>query len=75
MYSLVERVVVLCHLETEVVGEVVVLTACVRDLCQPARRRGMSADTVRNLDAWYDAFMVKPRQKLYLAPAERVKIW
>jgi putative endopeptidase len=33
------------------------------------------ADTVRNLDAWYDAFAVKPGQKLYLAPKERVKVW
>lgn len=31
--------------------------------------------TVRNLDAWYAAFPVKPGQKLYLAPADRVKIW
>ncbi len=33
------------------------------------------ADTVRNLDAWYAAFDVKPGQKLYLAPKDRVKIW
>jgi len=33
------------------------------------------ADTVRNLDPWYDAFSVKPGQKLYLAPPERVRIW
>ena len=33
------------------------------------------ADTVRNLDAWYAAFDVKPPAKLYLAPAARVKIW
>ncbi len=33
------------------------------------------ADTVRNLDAWYDAFHVQPGQKLYLAPAERVRVW
>jgi len=33
------------------------------------------ADTVRNLDAWYKAFDVKPGDKLYLAPAERVRIW
>ena len=32
-------------------------------------------DTVRNLDAWYDAFGVKPGQALYLAPAERVRVW
>lgn len=30
---------------------------------------------VRNFDAWYAAFDVKPGQKLYLAPAERVRIW
>ena len=33
------------------------------------------ADTVRNLDAWYRAFDVKPGDKLYLAPAERVRVW
>jgi len=31
--------------------------------------------TVRNIDAWYPAFGVKPGQKLYLAPDKRVKIW
>jgi putative endopeptidase len=30
---------------------------------------------VRNLDAWYDAFDVRPGQKLYLAPGERVRVW
>jgi predicted metalloendopeptidase len=38
----------------------------------PAEYRG---DTVRNLDAWYPAFGVKPGQKLYLAPADRVQVW
>ena len=33
------------------------------------------ADTVRNLDAWYKAFDVKPTQKLYLPPEQRVRIW
>jgi endothelin-converting enzyme/putative endopeptidase len=32
-------------------------------------------NTVRNLDAWYAAFDVKPGDKLYLAPADRVHIW
>jgi putative endopeptidase len=32
-------------------------------------------DTVRNLDAWYAAFDIKPGEKLYLAPADRVHIW
>ncbi len=31
--------------------------------------------TVRNLDAWYGAFDVRPGQRLYLAPASRVRIW
>jgi endothelin-converting enzyme/putative endopeptidase len=31
--------------------------------------------TVRNIDPWYAAFDVKPGQKLYLAPADRVRIW
>ncbi|MEO7276562.1 MAG: M13 family metallopeptidase [Sphingomicrobium sp.] len=31
--------------------------------------------TVRNLDAWYPAFNVKPGQKLYLPPDKRVKLW
>jgi predicted metalloendopeptidase len=31
--------------------------------------------TVRNLDAWYDAFDVRPGDRLYLAPAARVRVW
>jgi predicted metalloendopeptidase len=31
--------------------------------------------TVRNLDAWYDAFDVQPGQALYLEPEARVRIW
>ncbi|MBD3729785.1 MAG: M13 family metallopeptidase [Sphingomonadales bacterium] len=31
--------------------------------------------TVRNMDAWYKAFDVKPGDKLYLAPEQRVKVW
>jgi len=30
---------------------------------------------VRNIDAWYDAFGVKSGDKLYVAPADRVRIW
>jgi len=32
-------------------------------------------NTVRNLDAWYEAFDVRPGQKLYLPPEERVRLW
>lgn len=38
----------------------------------PSRYRAL---TVRNLDAWYEAFGVQPGQKLYLAPADRVRVW
>ena len=31
--------------------------------------------TVRNIDAWYSAFEMKPGEKLYLATEERVRIW
>jgi putative endopeptidase len=31
--------------------------------------------TVRNEDGWYKAFGVKPGDKLYLPPAERVRLW
>ena len=30
---------------------------------------------VRNVDAWYAAFDVKPGDKLYIAPDQRVHIW
>ena len=30
---------------------------------------------VRNLDAWYELFDVKPGDQLYVAPADRVRIW
>jgi putative endopeptidase len=42
------------------------------DVHAPAMWR---VQTVRNLDAWYPAFQVKPGQKLYLAPDGRVKVW
>src|SRR6266508_454211 len=42
------------------------------DSHSPAEYR---ADTVRNLDAWYTAFSVKPGQALYLAPKDRVRVW
>ncbi|MDT7933121.1 MAG: M13-type metalloendopeptidase [Sphingomonadaceae bacterium] len=30
---------------------------------------------VRNIDAWYDAFDVRPGDKLYLAPDKRARVW
>src|SRR6516162_870252 len=56
-----------------------------RKMREPALRRQVvtdghapaeyRADTVRNLDAWYEAFKPLPGQKLYLAPPERVRVW
>ena len=39
----------------------------------PARYRVNGV--VRNIDAWYDAFEVKPEHELYLAEEDRVRIW
>jgi predicted metalloendopeptidase len=44
----------------------------VTDSHAPAEYRAL---TVRNLDPWYAAFNVKPSQKLYLAPSQRVRVW
>jgi putative endopeptidase len=33
------------------------------------------SETVRNQDAWYRAFDVRPGQRRYLPPEQRVKIW
>jgi putative endopeptidase len=33
------------------------------------------SDTVRNVDAWYDAFKIAPTDKLYLKPTDRDRIW
>ncbi len=30
---------------------------------------------MRNIDAWYDAFSVKPEEKMFVDPKERVRIW
>ena len=52
---------------------------------EPALRQALLSDphspghertlTVRNLDPWYAAFGAKPGQDMYLAPADRVRIW
>lgn len=44
-------------------------------LTDPHAPAQFRADTVRNSDAWYKAFDVKPGQKLYLPPSKRIRIW
>jgi predicted metalloendopeptidase len=39
----------------------------------PDRFRALSG--TRNTDAWYEAFGVKPGDKLYIAPEQRVHLW
>jgi putative endopeptidase len=46
--------------------------AVVTDVHSPGPYR---AATVRNIDAWYGAFGVKPDQKLALPPEKRVRVW
>ena len=53
---------------------------------EPALRQQVTADVhspaeyrcngvVRNIDEWYSAFDVKPGDKMYLKPEDRVRIW
>ena len=44
-------------------------------LTDPHSPGDQRVDEVRNQDAWYDAFGIKPGAKLYLAPDRRVKVW
>jgi putative endopeptidase len=46
-----------------------------RLLTDPHSPSEQRAAIVRNMDPWYPAFSVKAGQKLYLDPAERVRIW
>jgi putative endopeptidase len=38
-------------------------------------RRFRVLGPTRNIDAWYDAFGVKPGDAMYLPPEQRVRIW
>jgi putative endopeptidase len=46
-----------------------------RLLTDPHSPSEQRAAIVRNMDPWYQAFGVQPGQKLYLAPADRVRVW
>jgi putative endopeptidase len=46
-----------------------------RLLTDPHSPGEQRAAVVRNLDPWYAAFDVKPGQKLYMTPQQRVRIW
>jgi putative endopeptidase len=38
-------------------------------------RRFRTIGPLRNIDAWYDAFGVKPGDTMYIAPEQRARIW
>lgn len=40
-----------------------------------AYRKFRAIGPLRNVDAWYDAFRVRPGDRMYLAPGDRVRIW
>lgn len=44
-------------------------------LTDPHSPCAQRTDIVRNMDPWYSAFDPKPGEALYLAPANRVRIW
>jgi putative endopeptidase len=46
--------------------------AIISGVHSPSKYRTWS---VRNHDAWYDAFSVRPGDAMYLPPEERVRIW
>jgi putative endopeptidase len=46
-----------------------------RLVTDPHSPGNLRASTVRNLDAWYDAFGAKQGDALFLTPDQRVKIW
>jgi putative endopeptidase len=46
-----------------------------RLLTDPHSPSEQRANIVRNMDPWYKAFGIKAGQKLYLEPADRVRIW
>jgi len=46
-----------------------------RLLTDPHSPSEQRVSVVRNLDPWYDAYPIQAGQKLYLAPASRVRIW
>jgi hypothetical protein len=41
----------------------------------PTRPANTGSDSVRNVAQWYGAFKVAPDEKLYLQPADRIRIW
>lgn len=56
-----------------VTGEAEIRRRVLTDVHSPGEFRVNGV--VRNVDAWYEAFGIKPGDKLYLPPEKRVRIW
>ena len=71
------RSALLHRLWPELAAERTATGACARSCCRTrtARPNYRVDGVVRNDDAWYAAFNVKPGDKLYLAPKDRVQLW
>jgi putative endopeptidase len=62
-----------CQVWRSIIRDEALRVQVTSDVHSPAEYR--CNGSVRNVDAWYEAFGVKPGDKLYLKPEERVRIW
>ena len=62
-----------CQVWRSIIRDEALRVIVTSDVHSPAEYR--CNGSVRNVDAWYDAFDVKPGDKLYLKPEDRVHIW
>ena len=62
-----------CQVWRSVIREAALRQQVTADVHSPAEYR--CNGVVRNIDEWYTAFDVKPGDKMYLKPEERVRIW
>ncbi|MDZ4870260.1 MAG: M13 family metallopeptidase [Alphaproteobacteria bacterium] len=62
-----------CQVWRSIIRDEALRVQVTSDVHSPAEYR--CNGSVRNVDAWYDAFGVKPGDKMYLKPEDRVRIW
>jgi putative endopeptidase len=62
-----------CQVWRSVIRDAALRQQVTADVHSPAEYR--CNGVVRNIDEWYDAFGVKPGDKMYLKPEDRVRIW
>jgi predicted metalloendopeptidase len=62
-----------CQVWRSIIRDEALRVQVTSDVHSPAEYR--CNGSVRNVDAWYEAFDIKPGDKMYLKPEERVRIW